>query len=200
MKRALTGFVLVLAVCWATDLAAQGRNFGGSWTIDTERTLAANAGVGAAQMRGGGAGAVGGGRARSGGDAGAGAAAAAGAGGGVARSGGGGGGGGGRGGGAPGPMMLALDTATFTVTNGPTVTAYKLDGSATTISSPRGDMTAKAAWKGDRLVIETTSQGPNGPMVTTTTWYLDGEALVRETSTPTPDGEASVRKTFYKKV
>src|SRR4030095_994728 len=68
----------VAAVLMSTGLAAQGRNFSGTWTMDAEKTAAANAGLAGAGGRGGG----GGGVARGGGDAGVAAVAVAGGGGG----------------------------------------------------------------------------------------------------------------------
>lgn len=104
-----------------------------------------------------------------------------------------------RSGGPGGPMTLALDGNTFSVTNGANVTTYRLDGTPSTSDTPNGQVTAKASWKGDHIVIETTGQGPNGPTVTTATWYIEGESLVRETSLPGPDGELMTRKTYFKR-
>lgn len=194
MKRVISVVALVVGVLWTADIVAQGRNFSGAWTIDIERTLAAAPAGGGVVARGGGGG---GGGARGGGGGGtvvgAGGAVAGGAGGGM-RSG---GGGGGRGGG--GPMTIAMDANSFTMGAGETTTVYRLDGSTSTIQTPRGEATAKAAWNGDKLVIETSTPGQNGPMVTLATWYLEGDALVRETTTPMPDGQAVTRKTYYKK-
>ena len=209
MKRVLPGLTVAAAILLAVGVSAQGRNFSGNWTIDAERTSAANAatsGMIQAERRtdaptpaSGGAVAV----ARSGGGGGG----RGGAGGGavvasptgeVAAGGMRSGGGGGRGG-AAGPTVISIDASAFTIGSGDAKTAYKLDGSATVVQGPNGDRTSKAGWKGDHLVIETTSQGPSGPIVQTTTWYLEGEALVRETSTPTPDGNPIVRKTYFKK-
>src|SRR5262245_26771607 len=130
MKRTTTTLGVVAVALWATAAFAQTRNFGGNWMGDSERTAAANPAGAGGMVRGGGAG-VGG--MRSGGGGGGGGVAAAGA---VMRTGGeipaGGGGRGGRG--AAGPTVIALDTNTFTVGT----TAYKLDGSVTTIDSPNG--------------------------------------------------------------
>ena len=188
MNRIVPIVVFGLAVAGA-NLPAQGRNFAGSWTLDIERTMAANPA--------GGRGGAGGGM-RSGGGGGGGTTAAIPQGGAVAR-GGGGGGGGMRSGGPGGPMTLALDGNTFSVTNGANVTTYHLDGTPSTSDTPNGQVTAKASWKGDHIVIETTGQGPNGPTVTTATWYIEGESLVRETSLPGPDGELMTRKTYFKR-
>jgi hypothetical protein len=58
---------------------------------------------------------------------------------------------------------------------------------------------AKAEWKGEKVVIETTAIGPNGPIVSTASWYLEGEWLVRENTTNGPDGAPVSRKTYYKR-
>jgi hypothetical protein len=190
MKRVIPTIALGLGLLCA-NLPAQGRNFAGSWTVDLERTMAANPGVsggrggGGAGMRSGGGGI---GTPMTGG-------AVAGA-----RGGGGAGGGGMRSGGAgPAPMNITADANTFTVGTGETITTYRLDGTPTTTETPRGQSTARAAWQGDRIVIETTTQGPNGPLVSTATWYLEGDALVRETSAPGPNGESISRKTYFKR-
>jgi hypothetical protein len=185
MNRTVPIVALGLGLLCA-DLSAQGRNFAGSWTLDAERTMAANAG--AAGPRGGAGGGF-----RSGGGGGG---AVVPQGGAVAR---GGGGGGMRSGGPAGPMTIALEADTFSVSSGTNVTTYRLDGSPTTTETPGGQITAKASWKGDRIVIETTGPGPNGPIATTATWYIEGESLVRETSLPGPDGELMTRKTYYKR-
>ena len=203
MKRVWPAIALAVATVGSAELLGQGRNFAGTWTLDIERTAAANVtagavagGGGGAVMRSGGAGGGGGGIGRGTPPAGVGAGAPAGgfAGGGAGmRS-----GGGGRGG-AIGPMAISIDASSFSITQGEATTAYQLDGVARATQSARGDVITKAAWKGDRLVIETTNPGPNGPIVSTATWYLDGDALVRETSTLLPDGQTTLRKTYYKK-
>jgi hypothetical protein len=92
--------------------------------------------------------------------------------------------------------MIALDANAFSIGT----TAYKLDGSVTTIPGPRGDITAKAAWQGDKLVIESTAPtAAGGTSVSKTSWYLDGESLVRETSRTGPDGQPMVSKTYFKR-
>jgi hypothetical protein len=195
MKRVIPTIALGLGLLCA-NLPAQGRNFAGSWTVDLERTMAANPGA-AAGGRGGGGGGM-----RSGGGGGGGGTVTPVTGGAVAgaRGGGGGGGGGMRSGGAgPVPMSITADANTFTVGSGETTTTYRLDGTPTTTETPRGQATVKAAWQGDRVVIETTTQGPQGPLVSTATWYLEGDALVRETSAPGPDGQAISRKTYFKR-
>ena len=196
MKRAVM-LSAVAAVLLSVGVGAQGRNFSGAWVIDSEKTAAA--GGGAMGGRGGG----GGGVVRSGGDA-TGAVAV----GGVARGGGGGGAvaaagaGGARGGGegrvATG-LSLTMDANSFTLVNGATTTTYKLDGSVTNIENPMRKVSAKASWQGDKIAIETTAEGPNGPIVTHAFWYLEGDYLVRENKSTGPDGQEVVRKTYYKR-
>ena len=193
MKRAVIVGVAAAALM-SVGLGAQGRNFSGTWTIDSEKTMAANAGVAAAGGRGGG-GAVGTIERRVGDPTTAGAVAV---GGGGARGGGGGGAVVARAG-APAGTTITLDTKSFSVTQGETTTAYALDGSATDISNAMRKATAKASWQGDKLVIQTTAEGPNGPVVSQATWYLEGESLVRENSSTGPDGQAITRKTYFKK-
>ena len=196
MKRAVM-LGAVAAVLLSVGVSAQGRNFSGTWVIDPEKTAAA--GGGAVGGRGGG----GGGVARSGGDGSAVAATAVGGGG---RGGGGGGvvaaaGGGARGGGVgiSAGMSVTMDANSFTLVNGATTTTYKLDGSVTNIENPNRKVTAKAAWQGDKIAIETTSEGPNGAIVNHAFWYLEGDYLVRENKSTTPDGQEVVRKTYYKR-
>ena len=206
MKRAISAVAIATIGLWSASVFAQGRNFGGSWTVDQEKTMAAamsslEGAPAGAVARGGGGGAVGGGGgARSGG--GGGGTAAVGAGGGGtfgaagARSG---GGGGGRGGGGAAPAtVLALDANTFTMGTGEMARVYRLDGSPTILETPAGRSTSKAGWKEDKLVIETTLEGANGPVNTTTVWYLEGESLVRENHTNI-GGQESVRKTYFKR-
>jgi hypothetical protein len=195
MKRVIPALVMAASLFATGGVSAQGRNFAGTWTLDVDRMAESMAAV--ARSGGGGGG---GGMRGAGGAGGAVAGGEVGAGGG-ARSGGGGGGGmrGGRGGGAAGPMTLSLDANAFTVGSGEISTAYKLDGSVTTTDTERGQITTKAAWKGDHIVIETTAPGPNGSITTTTSWYLEGESLVRETSRPGADGQPIVAKAFFKR-
>jgi hypothetical protein len=193
MKRAAM-LGVVAAALMSVGLGAQGRNFAGTWTIDTEKTIAA--GGGAMGGRGGGGGGVG---VRSGGDGAIGAVAVGGGG----RGGGGAvaGGGGARSGGvgvATG-MTLTVDATTFTIAQGTTSTTYKLDGSVTNLDNPNRKASAKASWQGDKIAIETTAEGPAGPIVTHATWYLEGDSLVRENKSTGQDGQEVVRKTFYKR-
>jgi len=189
----------IAAVLMSAGLGAQGRNFSGTWTVDTEKTMAAGGGAGGARGGGGGGVMV----QRSAGDTGA-------VTGGVVAAGGGRGGGGGgtaavaRSGGAGGAVVatgtaITVDAKSFSITQGQTTTTYALDGSATDVSNQARKATAKATWQGDKIAIETTAEGPNGPVVTHATWYLEGDSLVRETTSTGPDGTPVVRKTYYKR-
>jgi len=195
MNRAMY-VAAAVAVVWSVGVSAQGRNFGGQWVVDAEKS-AANRAV-APTMSAGGAVARG----------------AGGSGGGVAtrtiiterpaapaavRTGGGAGGGGGRGGAAVGPMGVAIDAAAFTVTQGETATIYKLDGTPLVVENGSRRSTSRASWQGDKLVIQTTTEFDGNSTSSTTTWYLEGESLVRETATVSPSGESVPRKTYYKR-
>jgi hypothetical protein len=96
-------------------------------------------------------------------------------------------------------MTVSADANTFSFGSGESMTTYKLDGSVSTTDTPRGEVAVKAAWQGDRVVVETTNPGPNGPVVTTVAWYMDGDALVRELNAPGPDGTTISRRTYYKR-
>jgi len=198
MQRVAAAACVAAAVAWSAAVFAQGRNFSGTWTVDAERTMSAMGAGGmvrAAGGSGGGGGFGGGGAVARGGGSGSGGGVAAGSANAVRSTGGGGGGFGGGGRGSSG-TVITMDATTFSVGN----TSYKLDGTVTSAETPRGTATSKAAWNGDKLTIETTSQGPNGPLVTKTAWYLDGDELVRETTTPSPDGgDPRVSKTYFKK-
>jgi hypothetical protein len=188
----------VAGVLMSVGLGAQGRNFSGSWVIDAEKSSAANSAM--AGGRGGGGGGM---RSAGGGDAGAMIAAVGGRGGGGAVGAGGGmrSGGGGIGGavvGTPG-LSITVDANTLTVVNGAATTTYRLDGSVTALENPMRKTTAKASWQGDKITIETTAEGPAGPVVTHTSWYLEGDSLVRENKSTGPDGQDVVRKTYYKR-
>lgn len=180
------------AVLMSVGLGAQGRNFSGTWTIDTEKTIAA--GGGAVAGRGGARGGGGGVMVARAGDAGAAGAVAVAGGAGGARSGGGGGG-----------MVVAtgttltVDNKSLTIAQGQSTTTYALDGSVTDLNNPARKTTAKATWQGDKIAIETTAEGPNGPIVTHATWYIEGEWLVRESSSTGADGQPVVRKTYFKR-
>ena len=86
-----------------------------------------------------------------------------------------------------------------------TVTArvYKLDGSESVNTTPRGELKSKSRWDGAKLVTSGTSdvQGPNGAITieSTETMMLDAQGhLVIETISKTPMGERTT-KLVYKK-
>ena len=192
MNRAMY-VAAAVAVVWSVGVSAQGRNFGGQWVVDAEKSAAnrAAAPTMATTRDGGGRG----------------------GGGGVAtrtilaeppaapttaavRSA---GGGGGRGGAAVGPMGVAIDASAFTVTQGETATIYKLDGTPVVVENGSRRSTSRASWQGDKLVIQTTTEFDGNSTSSTTTWYLEGDSLVRETATVSPSGESIPRKTYYKR-
>ncbi|HSK08236.1 MAG TPA: hypothetical protein VK911_01570 [Vicinamibacterales bacterium] len=109
------------------------------------------------------------------------------------------GGGGGRGG--PGGPMTVKQTGTELVretTRGDQTmaTTYKLDGTETT--NQMGPMTSKstARWEGDKLVIKTARETPNGTMETTETWSLGAAGKELTIVSSSPRGE---RKAVYTK-
>ncbi len=200
MKRAAMMMSVAAAALMTVSLSAQGRNFAGSWTVDAEKTAASNPATG-----GGGRGGGGGGMARSGGAGGAvvatGATATATAGGGARGGGGGGGAVMARSGGPGTPAITAvtMDANNFTLVQGQSTTTYKTDGSVTNLDNEMRKASAKASWQGDKLVIETTTETSNGPIVAHATWYLEGEWLGRENKSTSADGTEVVRKTYYKR-
>jgi len=197
MCLGITAFVVSVGM---VSVGAQGRNFSGTWVIDSERTMAAmqaagESGGGAVVARSGaGGGAIG---VMSAGGGGMAVARSGGSGGGVVSGGGGGavgvmsaGGGGARSGVVvSSDTVITIDANSFSTDIGGVHTAYPLNGTEIPVQVRGAEGKARASWKGDTLVIETTVDGPNGPMVSKTSWSLDGDALVRETT----------RKTYYKR-
>lgn len=209
MSLGLTAFVVSVGM---VSVSAQGRNFSGTWVIDSEKTMAAaqasgespearviagGGGAGGAVVSAGGGGGMGGAViARSGSGTGGGAAVAGGRGGAVGSvSGGGGGtlvasaGGGGTRVAVNTDMVITMDANTFTTDTAGLHTSYPLNGNEVTVQLRNSEARAKANWKGDTLVIETTVETPTGPLVSTTSWFLEGDSLVRQTT----------RKTYYKR-
>lgn len=168
------------------SVAAQGRNFSGTWVVDAEKTAAA------APAGGGGGGAV-----ISGGGGGGGAVATrsiagGGVGGGVRTAGAGGGGGGAMiRSAATGSTdtVITLDASTFTIEVGGVTTSYPTNGTETPVEVRGRAGRASAKWNGDVLTITTTFEGPNGPVTSSQSWSLEGESLVRD----------SGRKMYYKR-
>jgi len=153
----------------SSSVFAQKANFSGTWTVDAEKTAAANP----APAGGGG----GGGRA--------------------------GGGGGGRGG-AQGPMTVKQDATTLSIErqgqNGPTTTTYTLDGKPGKMTQGQAEVSYTAKVVGATIEIETT-RDMNGTAVTSKqVWSMEGEYLVQSSTQPGRNGgEATTRKTYYKK-
>ncbi|HEX5475989.1 MAG TPA: hypothetical protein VFX12_15120 [Vicinamibacterales bacterium] len=76
-------------------------------------------------------------------------------------------------------------------------TEYKLDGTESDVPMGRGGTAkAKAHWDGSTLVIETTGEGPNGPMTQKSSYSLaaDGTLVVESTGR-----NGNTRKLVYKK-
>ena len=224
MRNMCLGIMAVVVSVGMVSVSAQGRNFSGTWVIDSEKTMAAAesamgervivarggetraraTGTGEVTSAGGGGSATGTVVARSGGsgsgtgtgEAAAGARGRVAVGGTVSAAGGGGAAGTGerravRGGGAgvATDMVITMDGSTFTLESGGVQTSYPLNGSEVTIQTRGGDAKARASWKGDTLIIEQTIDSPNGPVTSTTSWFLEGDSLVRLTT----------RRTYFKK-
>jgi hypothetical protein len=91
--------------------------------------------------------------------------------------------GGGMRGGGGGPMTVKQTATELTTerTMGETTmaTVYKLDGTETVNKTQRGESKSVAKWDGAKLVVKTSSEGPNGPTEQTATWSLsaDGKEL-----------------------
>ena len=210
MSLGITAFVVSVGMI---SVGAQGRNFSGTWVIDSEKTIAAMQAAGetagAVVARGGGGGGGRGGVVSAGGGGGVAVGGVMSGGGGgvaVARRGDGGGavaatgGGGGRGGVmVSSDTVIAIDANTFSTDITGNHTSYPLNGTEVSVpirtlapgaqSVVATEAKARASWKGDMLVIESTWDSPNGPVTSTTSWFLEGDSLVRLTT----------RKTYYKR-
>ncbi len=114
------------------------------------------------------------------------------------------GGGGGRGMGG-GPMTVTQTDKTLTVErtmgqSGTTMkSVYNLDGTESKNEMSRGGQTmtssSTAKWDGNKLVITTKMEGPNGPMETTQTWSMaEGNLQIESTG-----GRGGTRTTVYTK-
>jgi hypothetical protein len=196
MRNMCLGITAMVITAGMVSVGAQGRNFSGTWVIDSEKTMAAAqasiGGTGGAVVARSGGGGGRGGSATGGVISGGGGVAVGGTG--VARSGGGAvmtaAGGGGRGGVVvAADTVITIDAATFSIDSGGFQTNYPLTGTEATIQTRSGEAKARASWKGDTLVIEQTSETPNGPVTVTTSWFLEGDSLVR----------LNTRRTYYKR-
>jgi hypothetical protein len=98
-----------------------------------------------------------------------------------------------------GSMTIKQTDTTFSITRegrqGAMTTDYKLDGSESEISMGRMTAKAKAMWDGDKIVVETTREGQNGPMTTKAIYSIDASGMLWVTN-ETPNGS---RKVAYKK-
>jgi len=154
----------------SSSVFAQGKpNFAGTWTLDAEKTAAANPAP---------AGGGGGGRA--------------------------GGGGGGRAGGQAGPMTVKMDATSFSIErqgqNGPTTTAYVIDGKPNKMTQGQAEVTYTAKVVGSTIEIETTRDMQGTPVTSKAVWSMEGDYLVQTTTQAGRDGGApTTRKTYYKK-
>jgi len=170
MRRvtAMVGAAAMVLVMSASVFAQGKPNFAGTWTLDAEKTAAANPAP---------AGGGGGGRA--------------------------GGGGGGRGG-AQGPMTIKVDATTFSIErqgqNGPTTTAYVIDGKPNKMTQGQAEVSYTAKVVGSTIEIETTRDMGGQAVTSKAVWAMEGEYLVQSTTQAGRDGGApTTRKTYYKK-
>ena len=173
--RRVTALVSAAAVVlWAAAVMAQAKpNFAGTWTMDQEKTTAANP------------------------------AAAGGGGGGGGQRGGGAGGGGGRGGAQGPMTIKQDATSLSIErqgANGPTTTTYVLDGKANKMTQGQAEVTYTAKVVGATIEIETTRDMQGTAVTSKQIWSMDGEWLVSTSQQPGRNGgEATSRKTYYKK-
>lgn len=169
MKRARVGLIAAAIFAVASVAFAQKPDLSGTWTMDAEATAAANGGAS-------GAGAGGGGRGM---------------------------------GGMMGPVTIkhTADALTIERTQGEAkiVTTYNLAGKEQENSMPgrQGGPATMAKytskWDGPKLVTTIVREGPNGPMTSTESRWIDGATMIVETASTGPDGTARVRKTIFKK-
>jgi hypothetical protein len=155
------GLTAIAVSVGTLSVAAQGRNFSGTWVVDSEKTMAAMAaagGGGTMTAAGGGGGAV------------------------VARSGGGGGRGGGMASAGSTDTVISLDGTAFSLETGGVKTVYPLNGTEVLVEVRGVTGKGQAAWQGDVLTITTTLDSPNGPVTSSTKWSMEGDSLVRETA------------------
>jgi len=172
-RRAIAVMGAALFVLATAASAQEKPNFNGKWTVDAEKSAAANPGMGGSGGRGAGGGG-GGGR---------------GMGGGMGMMG-------------PVTLTLDGNSLTSEreTQNGTQKIVYKLDGSAQQIQMGQGSATAKARWEGNTIVIETTRDFNGNSFTTKAVYAIEDGNLVISTTVPGRDGgEPMVRKQFYKK-
>jgi len=171
MRRATVLLGTAAIVLFAAGVYAQGKDFSGKWTMDAEKSAAANP-----------------------------AAAAGGGGGGGARGGGGGGrGGGGPMTITMDAKTMKITTTTpngettrtFALDGSVSKNTMNMGGNSM-------DQESTAKWDGAKLVI--TTKGMNGGADTTATYSMDGASLKVENTRPGPQGgAATTRTTIYTK-
>ena len=160
MRRvtAMVGAAAMVLVMSASVFAQGKPNFAGTWTLDAEKTAAANPAPA---------------------------------------------GGGGRGG-AQGPMTIKVDATTFSIErqgqNGPTTTAYVIDGKPNKMTQGQAEVSYTAKVVGSTIEIETTRDMGGQAVTSKAVWAMEGEYLVQSTTQAGRDGGApTTRKTYYKK-
>ena len=170
MRRASVVLGATMLALFAGAASAQKPDFSGTWTLDAEKTQAANP----AQQGGGGGGGGGGGRM--------------------------GGGGMGGGPLTIKVDATSFTTERAGREGAVMTQTYKLDGTPTQIAQGQTTATGKAAWQGSTIVIETTRAMGGNNITTKATYAIEGDYLVVTNETPGRDGGAPMtRKSFYKK-
>ena len=155
----------------SSSVFAQGKpNFAGTWTLDAEKTAAANP------------------------------APAGGGGGGGGRAGGGGGGRGGAQGPMTVKMDATSFSIERQGANGPTTQTYVIDGKPNKMTQGQAEVTYTAKVVGSTIEIETTRDMQGTAVTSKAVWSMEGEYLVQATTAAGRDGGApTTRKTYYKK-
>jgi|SRR5579871_4909566 len=180
MRRVAAILSTAAVAMWAVTVLAQAKpNFSGKWTIDQEKTTAANpAGAGGGGGRGGG------------------------------RAGGGAGGGGGRGGGGGFNQSFTLTSDATSLKrdtegqNGPMSTTWTLDGAKHDLPAGGrgGPSTYTAKWDGNTIVIETTRDNNGTASTSKQVYSMDGDELLITSTNPSRNGgEPTTSKQYYKK-
>ena len=160
-----------MVLVMSSSVFAQGKaNFSGTWTVDAEKTAAANP----APAGGGG----GGGRA----------------------GGGGGGRGGGQAGPMTVKQDATTLSISRETQNGPQVSAYTLDGKPGKMTQGQAEVSYTAKVVGATIEIETTRDMGGQAVTSKQVWSMEGDYLVQSSTQPGRNGgEPTTRKTYYKK-
>jgi hypothetical protein len=101
-------------------------------------------------------------------------------------------------------MTVKHDATTLSIErqgqNGPTTTAYVLDGKPNKMTQGQAEVTYTAKVVGATVEIETTRDMQGTAVTTKAVWSMEGEYLVQSTTSPgRGGGEPTTRKTYYKK-